>query len=158
MEAKINWERKLSFTGTADSGFEVPLGAKSSVGGDEDGFLPMELISLGLAGCTGMDVISILQKKRQEITAFEVQVHMKRAEEHPRVFTEAEIEYFVTGKSIQEKALRRAIELSATRYCPAQAMFGQIIPIAIKYHIFEDKDDEKKEMVASGTFDREEER
>ena len=100
MEAKINWKRKLSFTGTADSGFEVPLGTKSSVGGDEDGFLPMELIALGLAGCTGMDVISILQKKRQEITSFEVHVHMERAEEHPKVFTAAAIEYFVTGKGV----------------------------------------------------------
>ena len=157
MEAIIKWKRKLSFTGTADSGFEVPLGTKSSVGGDEDGFQPMELIALGLAGCTGMDVISILQKKRQEITSFEVQVHMERAEEHPKVFTAAEIEYFVTGKGVQEKALRRAIELSANRYCPAQAMFSQIIPIAIKYHIFEENGDGKKDMVVSGTFDSQEE-
>ena len=155
MEAKTTWKGKLSFMGIADSGFEVPLGASSSIGGDDDGLRPMELFALGLAGCTGMDVISILQKKRQEIAAFEVEVHMKRAEEHPKVFTEAEIEYFVTGKGVQEKAVVRAIELSATRYCPAQAMLGQIMPIVVKYHIYEDKGDEKQEIVVSGTVDLE---
>ena len=155
MEAKTTWKGKLSFTGTGDSGHEVPLGASSSVGGDGDGLRPMELFALGLAGCTGMDVISILQKKRQEIAAFEVEVHMKRADEHPKVFTEAEIEYFVTGKGVQEKAVVRAIELSATRYCPAQAMLGQIMPIVVKYHIYEDKGDEKQEIVVSGTVDLE---
>ena len=155
MEAKTTWKGKLSFTGTGDSGHEVPLGASSSVGGDDDGLRPMELFALGLAGCTGMDVISILQKKRQEIAAFEVEVHMKRADEHPKVFTEAEIEYFVTGKGVQEKAVVRAIELSATLYCPAQAMLGQIMPIVVKYHIYEDKGDEKQEIVVSGTVDLE---
>lgn len=153
MEAKTTWKGKLSFTGTGDSGHEVLLGASSSIGGDDDGLRPMELFALGLAGCTGMDVISILQKKRQEVAAFEVEVHMKRADEHPKVFTEAEIEYFVTGKGVQEKAVVRAIELSAARYCPAQAMLGKIMPIAIKYHIYEDMGDEKPEMVVSGTLD-----
>ncbi|MCJ7659755.1 MAG: OsmC family protein [Anaerolineales bacterium] len=153
MEAKATWKGKLSFTGTGDSGHEILLGASSSIGGDDDGLRPMELFALGLAGCTGMDVISILQKKRQEVGAFEVEVHMKRADEHPKVFTQAEIEYFVTGKSVQEKALVRAIELSAARYCPAQAMLGKIMPIAIKYHIYEDTGDEKPEIVVSGTLD-----
>ena len=153
MEAKTIWKGKLSFTGKGDSGHEIPLGASSSIGGDDDGLRPMELFALGLAGCTGMDVISILQKKRQEITAFEVEVHMNRADEHPKVFTEAEIEYFVTGNGVQEKAVVRAIELSAERYCPAQAMLGQIMPIAIKYHIYEDKGDGKPEIIIDGTFD-----
>jgi putative redox protein len=153
MEAKTTWKGKLSFTGMADTGFEVPLGASPRVGGDDDGFRPMELIALGLAGCTGMDVISILLKKRQEITAFKVEVHMERAEEHPKVFTEGEIEYFISGKDVQEKAVVRAIELSATRYCPAQAMFGQIMPIAIMYHIYEEKEDQKQELIVTGTFD-----
>ena len=101
----------------------------------------------------GLVVINICQKTRQEVAAFEVEVHMKRADEHPKVFTEAEIEYFVTGKGVQEKAVVRAIELSAARYCPAHAMLGKIMPIAIKYHIYEDMGDEKPEMVVSGTLD-----
>jgi putative redox protein len=75
MEANVIWQQGLTFTGTADTGFQVPLGAASAVGGDDDGFKPMELLAVGLAGCTAMDVISILQKKRQHVTGFEVRVH-----------------------------------------------------------------------------------
>lgn len=138
MEAKVIWDQRLTFTGTADTGFEVPLGAKPEVGGDDDGFRPMELIAIGIAGCTAMDVISIMQKKRQEVTEFEVRVHAERASEHPTVFTDIEIEYLVRGVDIQEEALRRSIELSETKYCPAQAMFNQIIPIRTSYQILED--------------------
>jgi putative redox protein len=138
MNAKVNWQGKLSFTGTADTGFEVPLGANPKVGGDNDGFRPLELMAVSLAGCTAMDVISILQKKRQEITDFRVEVDAARADEHPRVLTEAVIEYHVTGKEIDEKAVVRAIELSATRYCPAQSMLAKVFPMELKYFIYDD--------------------
>jgi putative redox protein len=141
----------MSFDGTADSGFHVPLSAKKSAGGDEQGFIPMELIATGLAGCTAMDVISILQKKRQDVTGFEVQVHARRAAEHPKVFTQAVIEYFVTGKGVDEEAVVRSIELSATRYCPAQAMFRDVFPITLKYHIFE-AENEGNRLVKSGEY------
>ena len=97
MNAKVDWHGKLSFTGSADTGFEVPLGASLKVSGDNDGFRPLELMAVSLAGCTAMDVISILQKKRQELTDFRVEVDAERADEHPKVFTEAVIEYHVTG-------------------------------------------------------------
>lgn len=121
------------------------------VGGDEDGFRPMELIATGLAGCTAMDVISILQKKREEVTGFEVRVYTKQAGEHPRVFTRAIIQYEVTGRGVDETSVRRAIELSATRYCPAQAMLGKIMPIELKYQIFEGQGDERR-LVTSEEF------
>ena len=152
MDVKTTWKGRLSFTGTAGNEFEVPLGASSNVGGDNDGFTPMQLIALGLAGCTGMDVISILLKMRQAITAFEVEVHADRAHEHPKVFTAAEIEYFIKGNQVEEQAVVRAIELSATRYCPAQGMFSQIMPIEIKYHIYEDKVDGEPALIVSGIF------
>ena len=150
MDAKVTWKGRLSFEGSADSGFKVPLGTVKAVGGDEDGFKPMELIALGLAGCTAMDVISILGKKRQEVSGFEVQVHAERASEHPKMFTSAVIEYFVSGRNIDETALLRSMELSATRYCPAQAMLGQCIPIELRYHIYEDQEDGERVEVASG--------
>ena len=150
MEAKVDWKGRLTFTGTADSGFSVPLGAKAAVGGDNDGFRPMELIALGLAGCTAMDVMSILRKKRQDVTDFEVQVHVERAQEHPKVFTEAEIEYFITGHGVDETAVLRAIGLSANRYCPAQAMFNQVLTIELKYHIFDDEGAGKRSEITSG--------
>jgi putative redox protein len=152
MDAKLTWRGKLSFTGTAGTGFDVPLGANPKVGGDNDGFRPMELIAVGLAGCTGMDVISILSKKRQQVTDFEVQVHASRADEHPKVFTGATIDYFITGRGIDEAAVVRSMELSAVRYCPAQAMFSQIMPIELKYHIYEDQGEGERELVKSGSY------
>lgn len=151
METKVTWQGRLTFTGSADTGFTVPLGASSIVGGDDDGFRPMELIATGLAGCTAMDVISILQKKREEVTAFEVSVSAVQAEEHPKVFTRAIIQYHITGKSVDESSVRRAIELSATRYCPAQAMFRDVMPIQLKYQIYEAEGTDRR-LVTKGEY------
>jgi putative redox protein len=139
MEVKVIWDHGLSFSGTAESGFTVPLGAARSAGGEEDGFRPMELIALGLAGCTAMDVISILQKKRLQVTGFEVHVHAERAAEHPRVFTNIVIEYLVRGRGIDPAAVERAIHLSETKYCPAQAMLAKAVPIRHTYRIVEEE-------------------
>jgi len=152
MEAKVVWNGKMSFKGSGGTGFTVPLGASPAVGGDNDGSRPMELLAVGLAGCTAMDVISILSKKRQDVTDFEVQVHADRAADHPKVFTSAVIEYFVTGRGVREAAVLRAIELSAVRYCPAQAMFGQIFPIELKYHIYEGESEVQRTLVTSGEY------
>jgi putative redox protein len=152
VEVKLNWHGRMSFTAMAETDFSVPLGAKPDVGGDNDGFRPMELIAVGLGGCTAMDVIAILSKKRQDITNFEVQVHAERAIEHPKVFTYALIEYHVTGHNVKENAVLRSIELSATRYCPAQAMFAKLMPIDLKYHIYEDQGDGKRTLVSSGVY------
>jgi putative redox protein len=135
MEAKVIWKNKLSFTSTGMNRFTIPLSAELAVGGDDKGFEPMELIAIGLAGCTAMDVISILQKKRQDITAFEVQVHADRATEFPKVFTNIIIEYIVEGHNVEPAALERSIELSTTKYCPAQAMLGKACNIEHKYSI-----------------------
>jgi putative redox protein len=151
MQAKVNWQGRMSFVGTADSGFHVNLGTRPEVGGDNDGFRPLELMAISLAGCTAMDVISILQKKRQDVTDFEVRVHAERAGEHPRVFTGATIDYMITGRDVDEKAVVRAIQLSAERYCPAHAMLAQVFPIDMRYQIFEEEDGKKK-MAAEGMY------
>ena len=156
MDAKVIWHQGLSFTGTADTGYLVPLGASPSIGGDDDGFRPMELIATGLAGCTAMDTISILQKKRQEVTDFEVNVHAERAEEHPRVFTHIKIEYQITGHAVDEDAVLRAIKLSTERYCPAQGMLSQIVPIDLEYQIFEAGENGDRELVVSGEYQKSE--
>ena len=153
MDAKVLWHEGLTFTGTADSGFTLALGADPGVGGADDGFRPMELMALSLAGCTAMDVISILRKKRQEITAFEVRVRAQRAQEHPKVFTSAVIEYEVTGHGIQESALRRSIELSAQQYCPAQGMLAKVMPMKLDYLIYEGDSKEERELVIRGQVD-----
>jgi putative redox protein len=126
MDAKVTWQGRMTFTGSADSNFPVQLGTDPAVGGDNDGLRPMELIAIGLAGCTAMDVISILQKKRQDVTGFEVRVHATRADEHPKVFTHITIEYLIEGRNLDPVAVERAMELSETKYCPAQAMLGKV--------------------------------
>jgi putative redox protein len=129
MDAKVIWKQRLSFDGTADSGFTLPLGSRPEVGGDNDGFRPMELLLIGLAGCTAMDVISILMKKRVEVLSFEVSAHADRREEHPQAFTGAAIEYRLKGRKIDRASVERAVELSENKYCPAQAMFSKVFPI-----------------------------
>jgi putative redox protein len=137
MEAKVTWKGKMSFEGTADSGFTLPIGTRLDYGGDSDGFSPMELILVGLAGCTGMDVASILQKKRQDITEFEIRVLAERALDHPRVFTTICLEFVVVGNNVDPIAVERAVQLSETKYCSAQAMLGQVVKISHKITILE---------------------
>ncbi len=138
----------LRFVGRLGSGHSLVL---DDAKGDT-GVRPAELIPLELAGCTGMDVISILGKKRQDVTSFDVQVHADRATEQPHVFTHAVIEYSVTGHNVDEKAVVRSIELSATRYCPAIAMLSKAMPIDFKYRVFEDQAGGKRTQVKTGSF------
>jgi putative redox protein len=121
MEAKVTWKEDLTFIGTADSGFNIQIDTKKAAGGNDSGLTPMELLAIGVAGCTAMDVISILTKKRQDVAQFEVQVHAQRADEYPKKFTAMNIEYVVTGKQVDPEALARAVELSEEKYCSAIA-------------------------------------
>ena len=151
MQAKVIWQENMAFTGSADSGFNVQLDSKKEVGGEDRGFIPMELMAISLAGCTAMDVMSILRKKRQDVTDFEVHVDAPRAAEHPKVFTNATVDYLISGHSVDEKAVVRAIQLSAENYCPVQAMLGKVMPIDLHYQIFEEKNGEKQ-LVVKGEY------
>jgi putative redox protein len=104
----------------------------------EGGPRPMEFLLIGLAGCTTMDVVSILQKKRQPLTGLQAKVTAERAEEHPKVYTQIHVEYVVTGKDVKPEAVARAIELSETKYCPATAMLRQAAEITTSYRIVEE--------------------
>lgn len=137
MKSEVVWKGGMAFTGTVDEGYLIPLDAKKAAGGHEMGFRPMQLFAIGLVGCTGMDVISILKKKRQEVTEFTVTAEVERAEEHPKVFTKIVLEYNVTGKNIDEQAVERAVELSETKYCGAQAMLKETAEITHRINIME---------------------
>jgi putative redox protein len=152
MDAKVIWQQGMHFSGTAGSGFEVPLGAEVESGGAEDGFRPLELMAVSLAGCTAMDVISILKKKQQKVTAFEVKVKADQAPDFPKVFTHSLITYLVTGHNVDEQAVRRSIELSATKYCPAQAMLNKVVPMELHYEIYEGESAESRALVKSGLY------
>jgi putative redox protein len=138
MDVTLDWKKKMAFQGVAGSGFSQNLDADESVGGENSAARPMEFIAIGLAGCTAMDVISILRKKKQEVSDFQVKLHTENAAEHPKVFTSAVIEYIVTGREISEAAVLRSIELSAEKYCPAQAMLSLAFPMRLIYKIFND--------------------
>ena len=112
MTAQATLETGMRFDAASGSGHHVTLDAAEHGGGQNAGFRPMELLLVGLAGCTGMDVISILRKKRQQVTGYEVDVTGVRAEDHPMVFVEISVEHVATGHHIQPEAVTRAIELS----------------------------------------------
>ncbi len=152
MDGKVIWHQGLTFTGTAGTGFEVPLGAEAEVGGANDGFRPIELMAVSLSGCTAMDVLSILRKKQQEITGFEVRTHTDDAEDFPKVFTRIHITYLVTGHKVDLAAVLRSIELSVTKYCAAYAMISRVAPIEQVYEIYEDTGDGKTRLVQKGVY------
>lgn len=138
MEAKVTWKKKnLQFEGIADSGFPVHLDTKRESGGDDSGIRPIELLAVGLAGCTAMDVLSILKKKQQDVTDFEVQAHVKRAEAHPRRFTHVVLEYVVSGNNIDPAAVERAVQLSEEKYCSASATLRPGVPMEHKITIID---------------------
>ena len=127
----------MHFEVEAGSGHQVTLDAAEHGGGHNEGFRPMEMLLVGLAGCTGMDVISILRKKRQQVTAYEVHITGVRAEDHPIVFVEITVEHIVTGHHIQPDAVARAIQLSKERYCGAGAMLGKVAHLTHTYRLVE---------------------
>jgi len=135
VEAKVTWQEGMRFEGTASSGHTVILDSSAEHGGQNAGFRPMELLLVGMAGCTAMDVISILRKKRQKVTGFEVRVCGERAEEHPRIYTDIHVEYVVRGEDISPAAVERAIQLSEEKYCSASAMLGKAARITSSYRI-----------------------
>jgi putative redox protein len=103
--------------------------------GEGAGMSPMEFLLAGLGGCTAMDVIGILRKKRQEITEYRVEVAGERADQHPRVYTSITIRHVITGRNVADAAVRQAIELSEEKYCSAHAMLSKVVPIATTYEI-----------------------
>ncbi len=136
-EVGVTWKGDMHFTATADTGFSLTLDAAPAVGGQDMGFRPLELMLISLAGCTGMDVISILKKKRQDVTDFEVRVEAEQAGEHPHVYTDIHVAYIVRGQDVDPVAVERSIELSETKYCPAHAMLSQAANIISSYEIVE---------------------
>lgn len=147
MDAKVAWENGLRFVGVAESGFPIHM---SSPSGPEVGAGPVELTAMALAGCTAMDVISILQKKQENVSEFEVLVHAERATDYPKVITSADLEYVVTGVGIRQSSLVRAIQLSIKQYCPVHAMLSKAFPITLRYSIYEGTTGADRRLVQRG--------
>ena len=153
MKATVKWNGGVRFTGLASSG--VPILMESGVSTEEicQAARPMEMIAIGLAGCMAMDVLSILEKKRQKVISYQVMIDAPRSAEYPKVFTSAMITFIVTGTQIEERAVLRSIELAATKYCPAYAMLSNVFPITIGYEIFEENHGGDKHFLCQGTWE-----
>src|SRR5574340_553000 len=135
MTVAARLETGMQFAVESGSGHHVTLDAAVYAGGQNRGFRPMEMLLVGLAGCTAMDVIAILRKKRQIVTGYEVHVAGLRAAEHPMVFVDITVEHVITGRNVNPEAVARAIELSRTRYCGAGATLGKTASLRHTFRI-----------------------
>lgn len=127
----------MRFDAESGSGNRIVMDVGEQDGGQNAGPSPMELLLVALAGCTGMDVISILRKKRQDVTGYTISVRGVRREEHPQTFAAISVEHVVTGKGISPDAVRRAIELSETKYCSVSATLGLTAAISHTFRVEE---------------------
>jgi putative redox protein len=137
IESRVVFQGGMAFRGTSSNGYVVPLDAAPAAGGAGAGVRPIELVLLGLGGCTGMDVVEILRKMRQDVTDYEVRVRGARRRAHPRVFTRVTVEHVVRGRGIRPDAVRRAVELSARRYCAVAAMLAPSTALEERYRVID---------------------
>lgn len=137
MDATIKWTGNFSFEGTPDSGHKIIMDGPPEHGGDNKGVRPMELLLLGMGGCTGFDVVQILNKARAELNGFEVELKAERAITDPKVFTNIHAHFIIRGKGIKESLVKRAIDLSAEKYCSASIMLGHTAKISHSFEIVE---------------------
>jgi len=138
IEAKAILVKDMQFTGTATSGHTLIMDAEDSSGGTNAGFRPMELLLVGFGGCSGMDMIAILRKKRQSVTGLEINVKGEKTDDVPRVYKEVHIEYVVKGYGLEKKAVERAISLSLEKYCSVGATLSKTGKITHSYRIIEE--------------------
>jgi putative redox protein len=127
----------MAFSATAPSGHTITLDTDPESGGEGKGADPKSLLLLALASCTGMDVISIMRKKRQDVTAYHINVFATEANEHPKVYTYILAEHVITGHNIDPRAVARSLELSITKYCPVHALLSKVTRVEHVYRIVE---------------------
>lgn len=137
MKATIKRVEGITMVGKADTNVWVPMDGPENLTGSNAGVRPIELFLIGLGGCTGMDVISILQKKRVGLRDFEIEIDAERAEDHPKVFTKIHLKYIVYGESIKPEDMERAIDLSEEKYCSASAMLRPGVELSSSFEIRE---------------------
>src|SRR6266508_5201384 len=137
LSATVDLLDGMAFQATTGTEHAVVMDAAPEVGGGDAGARPMEMLLLGLGGCTGMDVISMLRKMRQDVSSYQIRLCGQRATEHPKIFTAITVEHVVRGRALSLEAVKRAVELSATRYCSAAAMLGRAAHIEETYRVID---------------------
>ncbi len=138
MKARIKWVENSLMVGMSGSGHSVVMDGPETHGGQNLGVRPMEMLLLGLGGCTQFDVVHILKKGRHQVTRCEVDLEAERATSDPKVFTRIHIEFTLAGPGLTEKAVARAVKLSAEKYCSASLMLGQVVEITHAHRLAED--------------------
>ncbi len=128
-EAHVRWAGKMTFIGRAGTNHLVPMDTDAEFDGDNSATKPLELLLVALGGCTGMDIVPLFRKMRQDVAAVELNITADRSEEHPHVYTRIDIEYVVTGRKLEEEKVKRAVDLSQERYCSVSAMLKKSCPV-----------------------------
>lgn len=135
MKARVKWVEDVMFLGESGTGHTIVMDGPEELGGHGTGMRPMELLLLGLGGCTSFDVVQMLKKSRQDISDCVVEIDSERSEDIPKVFTKIHVHYKVTGKALKEAQVKRALELSTEKYCSASLMLGKTAEITHDYEI-----------------------
>ena len=137
MNISVNWVDGLLMVGKSDSGHTITMDGPPESGGENLGVRPMEMLLLGVAGCTMIDVVTTLKKMRQDLSHCETKINAERATDHPKVFTNIHIQFTVKGKDLDSKKVDKEITLSAEKYCSASIMLGEMATITHDFEVVE---------------------
>ena len=137
MNISVNWVDGLLMVGKSDSGHTITMDGPPEAGGENLGVRPMEMLLLGVAGCTMIDVVTTLKKMRQDLSHLETKINAERATDHPKVFTDIHIQFILKGQNLDEKKVDKAITLSAEKYCSASIMLGETATITHDFEVIE---------------------
>ena len=137
MNISVNWVDGLLMVGKSDSGHTITMDGPPESGGENLGVRPMEMLLLGVAGCTMIDVVTTLKKMRQDLSHLETKINAERATNHPKVFTDIHIQFILKGQNLDEKKVDKAITLSAEKYCSASIMLGEMATITHDFEVVE---------------------
>jgi putative redox protein len=140
---KMKWVGGLKFEGISKYGQKIRTDSSKDTGGDEDGYSPSELVLFGLAGCTGIDVLMILQKQRQTVSSMEIELVAHQNEDYPRPFHTIDIKYIVSGDNIDENKVAQALELTQSKYCVVSQSLQNNTKINASYEIIEENKEDK---------------
>ncbi|OWJ66559.1 OsmC family protein [Inquilinus limosus] len=137
MKARITWVEGRTFVGESGSGHAVVMDGAPESGGRNLGVRPMEMLLLGLGGCTAFDVVMILERGREPVSDCRVEVEAERAETDPKVFTRIHLRYIVSGRGLDRAKVERAVALSKEKYCSASIMLGKVAEITAEIEVVE---------------------
>ncbi len=137
MATVVKWQKNMAFEATTESGHSVLMDASPDVGGEDRGPRPMEMVLMGLGGCTGIDVVLMLQKSKQTIKDCQIEISAERSDSLPKVYSKIHVHFKVIGVALNEKKVKRAVDLSAEKYCSVSRMLESTVVMSHDYEIIE---------------------